>query len=85
VACKEFEVITFADGNVKSLMAQFTLIKVDVTHTTEQDQQLLDHFQVLGLPTLLLFDKNGSELTQSRITGFMGPKDFSAHLGPILQ
>jgi thiol:disulfide interchange protein DsbD len=85
VACKEFEVITFADGNVKSLMAQFTLIKVDVTHATEQDQQLLDHFQVLGLPTLLLFDKNGSELTQSRITGFMGPKDFSAHLGPILQ
>jgi thiol:disulfide interchange protein DsbD len=85
VACKEFEHITFADGEVKSLMAQFTLIKVDVTNATDQDQQLLDHFQVLGLPTLLLFDKNGSELTQSRITGFMGPKDFSAHLGPILQ
>ncbi|MBU2346356.1 MAG: thioredoxin fold domain-containing protein, partial [Gammaproteobacteria bacterium] len=85
VACKEFEHITFADGEVESLMAQFTLIKVDVTHATDQDQQLLDHFQVLGLPTLLLFDKNGSELTQSRITGFMGPKDFSAHLGPILQ
>ncbi|WP_127020218.1 protein-disulfide reductase DsbD [Rheinheimera mangrovi] len=85
VACKEFEHITFADGEVKGLMAQFTLIKVDVTHATDQDQQLLDHFQVLGLPTLLLFDKNGSELTQSRITGFMGPKDFSAHLGPILQ
>lgn len=85
VACKEFEHITFADAQVKNLMAQFTLIKVDVTHATDQDQQLLDHFQVLGLPTLLLFDKNGSELTQSRITGFMGPKDFSAHLGPILQ
>lgn len=85
VACKEFEHITFADGEVKSLMAQFTLIKVDVTNATDQDQQLLDHFQVLGLPTLLLFDKNGSELTQSRITGFMGPKDFSAHLGQILQ
>lgn len=85
VACKEFEHITFADGEVKNLMAQFTLIKIDVTNATDQDQQLLDHFQVLGLPTLLLFDKNGSELTQSRITGFMGPKDFSAHLSPILQ
>ncbi|MCA1931191.1 protein-disulfide reductase DsbD [Rheinheimera sp.] len=85
VACKEFEHITFADGEVKSLMAQFTLIKIDVTNATDQDQQLLDHFQVLGLPTLLLFDKNGSELTQSRITGFMGPKDFGAHLGQILQ
>jgi thiol:disulfide interchange protein DsbD len=85
VACKEFEHITFADGEVKNLMAQFTLIKIDVTNATDQDQQLLDHFQVLGLPTLLLFDKNGSELTQSRITGFMGPKDFRAHLGPILQ
>lgn len=85
VACKEFEHITFADSEVKNLMAQFTLIKVDVTNASEQDQQLLEHFQVLGLPTLLLFDKNGRELTQSRITGFMGPKDFSAHLSPILQ
>lgn len=85
VACKEFEHITFADAQVKNLMAQFTLIKIDVTNATDQDQQLLDHFQVLGLPTLLLFGKNGSELTQSRITGFMGPKDFSAHLSPILQ
>ncbi|MBY0418760.1 MAG: protein-disulfide reductase DsbD, partial [Pararheinheimera sp.] len=57
VACKEFEHITFADGEVKNLMAQFTLIKIDVTNATDQDQQLLDHFQVLGLPTLLLFDK----------------------------
>jgi thiol:disulfide interchange protein DsbD len=85
VACKEFEHITFADAGVKSLMAGFTLLKVDVTQATDQDQLLLDHFQVLGLPTLLLFGKNGSELTQSRITGFMGPKDFSAHLSPILQ
>lgn len=85
VACKEFEHITFADPEVKNLMAQFTLIKIDVTNATDQDQQLLDHFQVLGLPTLLLFDKNGGELTQSRVTGFMGPKDFATHLNAILQ
>ncbi|WP_337842287.1 protein-disulfide reductase DsbD [Rheinheimera sp.] len=84
VACKEFEHITFADADVKTLMNQFVLIKIDVTEANEIDQQVLDHFQVIGLPTLLLFGKNGQELTQSRVTGFMGPADFQRHLTAIL-
>jgi len=84
VACKEFEHITFADPAVKALMDQFVLIKVDVTEANDADQQVLDQFQVIGLPTLLIFGKNGSELSQSRVTGFMGPTDFAAHLTAVL-
>lgn len=85
VACKEFEHITFADGGVKSEMAKIRLLRIDVTKATEQDQQVLDKFQVLGLPTLLFFAPNGSELTTSRITGFMGPAEFKAHLIQLQQ
>lgn len=85
VACKEFEHITFADGGVKTEMAKIRLLRIDVTKATEQDQQVLDKFQVLGLPTLLFFAPNGSELTTSRITGFMGPVDFKAHLIQLQQ
>lgn len=85
VACKEFEHITFADTGVKTEMAKIRLLRIDVTKATEQDQQVLDKFQVLGLPTLLFFAPNGSELTTSRITGFMGPEDFKAHLMQLQQ
>jgi thiol:disulfide interchange protein DsbD len=80
VACKEFEHITFADAGVKTEMAKIRLLKIDVTNATDEDQQLMDKFSVLGLPTLLFFAPNGSELTQSRVTGFMPPAEFKAHL-----
>jgi thiol:disulfide interchange protein DsbD len=85
VACKEFEHITFADAGVKAEMAKIRLLRIDVTKATEQDQQVLDKFQVLGLPTLLFFAPNSSELTTSRITGFMEPDAFKAHLIQLQQ
>ncbi len=83
VACKEFEHITFADAGVKTEMAKIRLLRIDVTKASEQDQQVLDKFSVLGLPTLLFFAPNGSELTQSRVTGFMPPAEFQAHLAHL--
>lgn len=85
VACKEFEHITFADAGVKSEMAKIRLLRIDVTKATAEDQQVLDKFNVLGLPTLLFFAPNGSELTKSRITGFMPPAQFQAHLAALNQ
>jgi thiol:disulfide interchange protein DsbD len=83
VACKEFEHITFADAGVKTEMAKIRLLRIDVTKATDEDQQVLDKFSVLGLPTLLFFAPNGSELTQSRVTGFMPPTEFQAHLSSL--
>lgn len=85
VACKEFEHITFANADVKIEMAKIRLLRIDVTKATAADQQVLDKFSVLGLPTLLFFAPNGSELTTSRITGFMPPAEFKAHLIQLQQ
>lgn len=83
VACKEFEHITFADVGVKTEMAKIRLLRIDVTKATEADNQVLEKFNVLGLPTLLFFAPSGSELTKSRITGFMPPAQFQAHLAAL--
>ncbi len=83
VACKEFEHITFADGAVKAEMAKMRLLRIDVTDPTTEQQQVLDKFQVLGLPTLLFFRPNGDEMTQSRVTGFQGPEEFKTHLSSL--
>ncbi len=85
IACKEFEHLTFPKPEVQAQMQKMQLIKVDVTKMTRKDQALLEHYQVLGLPTLLFFSPDGSELTPSRVTGFMNAADFAAHLEQVQQ
>lgn len=85
IACKEFEHLTFPKPEVQAQMQKMQLIKVDVTKMTRKDQALLDNFQVLGLPTLLIFSPDGTELTASRMTGFMNAADFAAHLQQVQQ
>ena len=85
VACKEFEQLTFPRPEVTALTSQMRLIKIDVTRMTRKDQALLDSYQVLGLPTLLFFAPDGSELKQSRVTGFMNASAFANHLQAMMQ
>lgn len=85
IACKEFEHLTFPKPEVQQYFQQMRLIKVDVTKMTRTDQQLLDNFQVLGLPTLLFFSPDGTELTSARVTGFMAAEPFSEHLQKLMQ
>ncbi len=85
IACKEFEHLTFPKPEVQAQMQKMQLIKVDVTKMTRKDQALLEHYQVLGLPTILFFSPDGRELTPSRVTGFMNAPDFAAHLQQLQQ
>jgi thiol:disulfide interchange protein DsbD len=40
----------------------------------------MSHFEIFGLPSILFFDKNGNELTQRRVTGFMAADEFAVHV-----
>ncbi|MER2042643.1 protein-disulfide reductase DsbD [Pantoea agglomerans] len=80
VACKEFEKYTFSDSTVRDSLSQVQLLKANVTANNASDNALLQHLQVLGLPTILFFDAQGREIAGSRITGFLNAADFRAHL-----
>ena len=56
------------------------LLQADVTANDDADIELLNGLNVLGLPTLIFFDREGKELTGLRVTGFMGPIPFAKHL-----
>jgi len=84
VACKEFEQYTFSDKNVQQALANSVLLQIDLTETgTDQNVELMEHFNVFGLPSILFFDLQGNELSQQRVTGFMGAEKFSAHIKAI--
>ncbi|WP_415860700.1 protein-disulfide reductase DsbD [Vibrio metschnikovii] len=80
VACKEFERYTFHQPTVEAQLKNFVLLQVDVTRSEPEDFELLQHLQVLGLPTIDFWDEQGNRLPQARITGFMAEHPFLAHL-----
>ncbi|MCH1930310.1 protein-disulfide reductase DsbD [Shewanella sp. A25] len=85
VACKEFEAITFKDAEVLARMNKMVLLQADVTKSDAIDVALLEKYNVLGLPTLLMFNEQGEQREDLRVTGFMGPKDFAAHLDHLVK
>jgi thiol:disulfide interchange protein DsbD len=80
VACKEFEKYTFSDKQVQTALQNTLLLQADVTRNNAQDKALLQHLQVLGLPTIVFFDAQGQEHPAQRVTGFMDAPAFAAHL-----
>lgn len=84
IACKEFEHKTFADSLIKPLLAQMVLIQSDVTNNDKLDIELQDKMKILGLPTLILFDRNGNEIRTNRVVGFQGPEQFKKTLDIVL-
>ncbi|MEC4726052.1 protein-disulfide reductase DsbD [Shewanella sp. D64] len=84
VACKEFEAVTFKDPQVQERLSQIVFLQADVTKNDMQDIELLEHYDVLGLPTLLMFDSSGGISDELRVTGFMKPEPFAKHLDLLL-
>lgn len=83
VACKEFEHKTFSDPAVRERFGQMVLLQADVTANDDADVELLNGLNVLGLPTLIFFDRAGNEVSGQRVTGFMGPAEFLGQLDRI--
>ncbi|KJR36873.1 MULTISPECIES: protein-disulfide reductase DsbD [Vibrio] len=83
VACKEFEKYTFHDVQVAAKLQQFVLLQADVTRNQAQDIELLQHLQVLGLPTIEFWDAQGAPVSNARLTGFMPAEPFLAHLDAL--
>lgn len=76
IACKEFEKYTFSDTKVQEKLRDMVVLQMDMTHNSNENSALMQHFNVLGLPTILFFDENGNELTPSRVTGFLAADKF---------
>ena len=76
VACKEFEKETFTDPSVQKAFGDMLLLQVDMTKNSEENRALMAKYKVLGLPTILFFNRDGKEIEGSRINGFMSPVEF---------
>ena len=81
--CKYLERSTFEHADVQAALANVILLRADVTANDASDQALLKQFELFGPPAVLFFDSAGVEHRRHRILGFVGPADFTAHLGAL--
>lgn len=82
-ACKELEEITFPHPLVKEQLKNFTFIRIDLTHNTEDDKALLKKFQLFGTPNIIIFDKENNYLGDKTLSGFVPPEEFAKHLESV--
>ena len=82
-SCNELDEITFKDEAVLNKLANFTLLRVDVTKNSNDDTQIMRKFGLIGPPAILFFRANSDaqdELKNARLIGFYPPEKFLAHL-----
>ena len=79
ISCKLMERDVYPDPHVSEALNDFQLIAVDVTNTDAQSRELLEHFQLFGPPSLLLFD-GGNEVRDARIQGEITATALVEHL-----
>jgi thioredoxin:protein disulfide reductase len=83
VSCKEMESLTFAEAPVRQRMADFQLLRVDVTANNEAHKALMRRFGLFGPPALLFFSAAGGELSSARVIGFQNADAFKSHLDKV--
>ena len=84
ISCKEMERFTLSDASVQSRLKDVVLLQIDVTDGTPDDAALLKRFKLFGPPGILFIDRDGNEVPDIRIIGFLNKSDFLTVLNAVL-
>jgi thioredoxin:protein disulfide reductase len=76
--CVEMEHSTFVDPGVTRAVRAFSALQADVTETTPANDALLAQFQIVGVPTIIVYDARGREV--ERVVGFVDAERLLAML-----
>jgi thiol:disulfide interchange protein DsbD len=59
------------------------LLQVDVTANDADDRAMLKRFGLFGPPGIILFDRQGKEISDSRVIGYQDAKKFLGSLSRL--
>ncbi len=84
VSCKEMDRFTFSDTKVQSRLKDVVLLEIDVTDGTPDDMDLLKRFKLFGPPGILFMDRQGNDIPNIKVIGFLNKNDFLTVLNAVL-
>ena len=82
VACKVLEETTLQDAAVLAAMAEhdMLLVRADITEVNRDSRNIMQDYGIIGLPSVLFFDNDGTEIPGARVLGEMSAERFLQHL-----
>jgi len=85
--CRELEEATFHDAAVVRLAEkEFVMLKVDVTQGGNPlHEQLILHYEVKGVPTIVFLDRKGVERRDARLVDYLPPEQFLGRMRELLK
>lgn len=69
VACHTIERSVLTDMAVRRGLADFDLIKVDLSDVTQENDELMRQLRVAGPPTMIFFNEHSKEVADTRLVG----------------
>ncbi|TLX60272.1 protein-disulfide reductase DsbD [Stutzerimonas nosocomialis] len=80
ISCKVIEREVFADPQIAPRLADYRLLRFDITESNAEQRRLLDRYRLFGPPAILFFDGRGRELERSRVVGEINAPAFAERL-----
>ena len=84
VSCKEMDRFTLSDSKVQARLKEAVLLQIDVTGGTPDDAALLKRFKLFGPPGILFIDRQGNDIPDIKVIGFLNKNDFLTVLNAVL-
>ena len=73
-----------SDAKVRSRLKDVVLLHIDVTEGTADDTALLKRFKLFGPPGILFIDRQGNDVPDIKVIGFMNKIDFLTVLNAVM-
>ena len=77
-SCKTIEREVFGDPQVRQALAGVVLLRADITASDAAQRALMRRHQVMGPPTVMLFDAQGRERREKRLVGEFSARELLA-------
>jgi thiol:disulfide interchange protein DsbD len=77
-SCKTIEREVFGDPQVRQALAGVVLLRADITASDAAQRALMRRHQVMGPPTVMLFDAQGRERREQRLVGEFSARELLA-------
>jgi thioredoxin:protein disulfide reductase len=81
--CLLMERNIFAQDAVRQQLRGMLLIRADLTHFNASSKNLMQRFAVVGPPTVVFLNPDGSEVTDARVVGDIGVSGFLGRLAKV--
>ena len=82
-ACGELDKYTFTDPNVRDLSAKFALLRVDATEDFPGLDALKTKYTIVGLPTIVFYDRKGTVHPELAVIGFEEAPEFLKKMNSV--